>query len=240
MNIAIVGLGQIGGSMALRLKNIGINPTLFDVNKEICSQLNANCGKFSGTYDLVILALHIPDLLKMMGKLPPQNLYLDTASVKWQVVEKARKSGLKFVGGHPIAGNEKKGIQAWDVNLFEGKPFALVKANCSPKDEKRVEEFVKLLGAIPIWTTAQEHDLALAYTSHAPYFVSLAVKAVGEKHEKFAGPGYASMTRLSKQDSKLGDTFINYNSKNVSVALRSIANEILKIADEVKRCGDLE
>jgi prephenate dehydrogenase len=236
MKIAIVGLGQIGGSMALKLREVGIKPDLFDVNEELCAALNAKCESFDGVgYDLVVLALHIPVLLKMMNKLPKDNLYIDTASVKSQVVEKAKRSGLRFIGGHPIAGNERVGMQAWDPHLFENKTFVLVKGNCNEQDEKKAEEFVKILGSKPVWTTAEEHDLALAYTSHAPYFVSVALKNVSKSHEKFAGPGYQSMTRLSKQDPKLAKVFVDYNGKNTAMVLRKIAAEITKIADEVEK-----
>lgn len=235
MKIAIVGLGQIGGSMALKLREVGVKADLFDVDPKICSLLNANCKNFDGKgYDLVVLALHIPVLLKIMNELPKDNLYLDTASVKSQVVEMAKKAGLRFIGGHPIAGNERVGPDSWDAHLFEGKPFALVEANGNSEDKKTVEEFAKLLGSNPIWTTAKEHDVSLAHTSHAPYFVSIAVKRVGKNHEKFAGPGYESMTRLSKQDPKLADVFITYNGVNTAKVLREVANEILKMANKIE------
>lgn len=241
MKMAIVGLGQIGGSMALKLREVGIEPTLFDVNPKICSLLNARCEEFNFEgYDLVVLALHIPVLLKMMNKLPKENLYLDTASVKSQVVEKAKEIGLNFIGGHPIAGNERVGPDSWDAHLFEGKHFALVKVKCTPRDEKIVEEFVKLLGAKPLWTNSEEHDISIAYTSHAPYFISSTIKKLGKTYERFAGPGYVSMTRLSKQDPQLAKVFAKYNGTNTSKALRKIASEILKIAEEVEKCENSE
>ncbi len=241
MKIAIVGLGQIGGSIALKLREIGIHPALFDIDPEICKLLNARCEKFNfHGYDLVVLALHIPILLEMMDELPEDNLYLDTASVKSQVVEKARKLELKFIGGHPIAGNERIGPASWDLHLFEGRPFALVDVNSTVQEKGTAEKFVELLGSKIVWTNAKAHDLALTYTSHAPYFVSVALKNLGTRYEELAGPGYASMTRLSNQDPKLANVFVEYNSKNTSNALREIANEIVKIADKVEKCKNLE
>lgn len=241
MKIAIVGLGQIGGSMALKLHEIGIHPDLFDVKPKICNLLDARCEKFNAHgYDLVVLALHIPVLLEVMNKLPKENLYLDTASVKSQITVKAKELELRFVGGHPIAGNERSGPTSWDSNLFEGKPFALVDVNSTKQEKEIVEEFVKLLGSKTVWTDAKAHDLALAYTSHALYFVSKTLKKLGDPYEAFAGPGYSSMIRLAKQDPKLGEVFVKYNHQNVATVLETIADEIEKIATEVRKCGNSE
>ncbi len=241
MRVAIVGLGQIGGSMALKLRDLGLQPDLFDLDPKICSLLGGRCEEFEGEgYDLVVLALHIPVLLRVMEVLPPNNLYLDTASVKSQVVEKAKKIGLRFVGGHPIAGNELTGPESWDSTLFERRPFALVDVNCTEQDKELAEKFVISLGASCFWIDSKMHDLALAYTSHALYFVSVALKNIGKPYEDLAGPGYSSMTRLAKQNPKLAEVFAKYNGKNTSVALRKIADEILKMANEVEKCENME
>ena len=241
MKIAIVGLGQIGGSMALKLHEIGIRPDLFDVDPKICELLDARCEKFNAHgYDLVVLALHIPVLLEIMNELPKDNFYLDTASVKSQVVEKAKELELKFIGGHPIAGNERIGPASWDSSLFEGKSFALVDVNSTEQEKEVAEKFVKLLGSETVWTDAEAHDLALAHVSHALYFVSKALKKLGDPYEAFAGPGYSSMTRLAKQDPKLGGVFVKYNRQNVATVLETVADEIKKIATEVRKCGNSE
>ena len=236
MKVAVVGLGQIGGSMALRMRKLGIDTELYDINEKTAKLLGGKCEKFNAIgYDLVVLALHIPVILELIENLPRENLYLDTASVKEQVVNKAKERGLHFVGGHPIAGNEKIGPESWDKNLFEGRKFVLVDVHSTKEERGKIEKFVEMLGSEPLWTTVEEHDRALAYTSHAPYFVSLAIKRIGEKFEEYAGPGYSSMTRLAKQDPKLGEVFKLYNAHNTASALRTVANEILKIANEVER-----
>lgn len=240
MKIAIVGLGQIGGSMALKLRRIGLYPDLFDIDPKICSLLNARCEEFDGhEYDLVILALHIPVLLEKIEKLPKDNLYLDTASVKFPIMEKAKKMGLKFIGGHPIAGNERVGPESWDSEMFDGRPFVLTGKSAYRRERKIVEEFVEILGAHPIWADASKHDTALAYTSHAPYFISTVLKKLGTPYEEMSGPGYASMTRLANQNPELGEVFKKYNSENVANVLEKIADDIKKIADEVKKCENM-
>lgn len=237
LKVAIVGLGQIGGSMALKLQKNGLQPDLFDIDPEVCNLLNAKCEEFDRHgYDLVVLALHLPVLLKKIERLPNDNLYLDTASVKFPVVEKARKIGLKFIGGHPIAGNERIGPESWDSEMFNGRPFALVSVDASKREKKIAEKFVEILGAHVVWTEASKHDIALAYTSHAPYFVSTVLKKLGNPYKELSGPGYASMVRLANQNPKLGRVFEKYNSQNVADALEKIAIEIRKVADEVRRC----
>ena len=240
LKIAIVGLGQVGGSMALKLRKTGLHPDLFDIDPKICGLLNARCEEFEGHgYDLVVLALHIPVLLEKIEKLSKDNLYLDTASVKFPIMEKAQKMGLKFIGGHPIAGNERVGPESWDSDMFNGRPFVLVDNDASRGERKIVEEFVEILEAHAIWTEPSKHDTALAYTSHAPYFVSTVLKKLGTPYEEMSGPGYASMTRLANQNPELGEVFKKYNSKNVANVLEKIADDIKKIADEVKKCENM-
>ncbi|MGC8612308.1 MAG: prephenate dehydrogenase [Athalassotoga sp.] len=233
MKIAIVGLGQIGGSMTLRLRRRGYNPDLFDINCELARSLGGNCETFSGHgYDIVVLALYPDVILNMIEKLPKDNLYLDTASVKVSIVKRAAELGLNFVGGHPIAGNEKTGKDSWDPDLFDGRPFALVETPNSKIDV--AIKFVEILGSNPVIVDAEYHDRALAYTSQGLYFISKVIKSLGTPYEALSGPGYASMTRLSKQSPLLGESFKRYNSKNISEFLDEIIEELKKISEELK------
>lgn len=237
MKIAIVGLGQIGGSMALRLRKIGYDPDLFDIDSELSHALGGRCENFSGHgYDIVVLALYPDVILNMMKKLPRDNLYLDTASIKLPIVKEAIEKGLRFVGGHPIAGNEKVGKASWDPDLFEGRPFALVETPNSNLDVAL--RFVEMLGSKPVIVDAQYHDKALAYTSQGLYFVSNVLKSLGTPYETLSGPGYASMTRLSRQNPLLGESFKKYNSKNISKFLDELMNELKKISEELE-CSDM-
>ncbi len=236
MKTAIIGLGQIGGSIALKLRERGEDPDLFDIDERICQTINGRCERFSGRgYDLVILALHTDILIETMKILPKDNLYMDTASIKKPVIEAAKENGLEFVGGHPIAGNEKKGMNSWDPKLFEGRPFALVDTGIGSSKKETVERFVGLLEAIPEWIGAEFHDLALAHTSHAMYFLSRVVKNIGEPYEMLSGPGYDSMTRLSKQDPALGKAFERYNARNVADVLDEVSERLKEVAREMRK-----
>ncbi|BBJ28732.1 prephenate dehydrogenase [Athalassotoga saccharophila] len=233
MKIAVVGLGQIGGSIALRLRKRGYDPDLFDTNCELARSLGGRCSTFSGHgYDVVVLALYPDVILNMMDNLPKDNLYLDTASVKVPVVKKATEIGLNFVGGHPIAGSERVGKDSWDENLFEGRPFALVETPNSKMDI--AIKFVEILGSRPVIVDAEYHDRALAHTSQGLYFISKVIKSLGTSYEGLSGPGYASMTRLSNQNPLLGESFKRYNSKNISQFLNEVIEELKKISEELK------
>lgn len=236
MKIAVVGLGQIGGSVALKLRETGENPDLFDIDDSICRRIGGKREDFRGHgYDLVVLALHTDILLEEMKTLPRDNLYLDTASVKVPVVEAASANALKLIGGHPIAGNERKGPDSWDPGMFEGRPFALVDTGAGKAEKDTAETLVRLLGAVPEWTDAEFHDLALAHTSHAPYFVSCAIKSVGRPYEKFSGPGYDSMTRLARQDPALGRAFGRYNTPAVADVLEKVSKKLADMAEELRK-----
>lgn len=233
MKIAIVGLGQIGGSIALRLREKGYDPDLFDINHELCDELNGRCEEFNGHgYDLVILALYADVILKIMKNLPKDNLYLDTASVKIPIVNCAFENGIRLIGGHPVAGNEKTGKESWDPKMFENRPFAIVDTHIGGIEI--VNEFVFTLGANPVIVDSEFHDMALARTSHGLYFISKVLKELGGPYESLSGPGYSSMTRLSKQNPLLEATFKKYNSQNISQFLDDVIKALEKISKELK------
>lgn len=236
MRIAIVGLGQIGGSIGLKLKNLGYAPDLFDIDPQLCENIGGKCEQFKGHgYDLVVLALYADVILKIMDDLPKDNLYLDTASVKTPVVKKAIDIGLKFVGGHPIAGNERTGKDSWDPDMFEGRPFAIVKTNVDDISMRIVMKFISMIGSNPVIVDAEFHDKALAHTSQGLYFISKIIKALGLPYESLAGPGYSSMTRLSKQSPLLEETFKRYNSKNISEFLDETIKALETISKDLNK-----
>ena len=237
MRIGIVGLGQIGGSIALSLKKNGqyevwgtdLNKTLVD---EISSRIDAtveNLSELKKSVEFVILATPINTVKKLLREFEGFNgIVMDTGSTKLEIMEVARKSQIKFVGGHPLAGTEKRGQEGWRDDLFIGAKFFL-SGNLRRRDRLIVEKVVKAIGAQPTWIEPEIHDLVMAYTSHMPYVIALALTKLSSKYIDFWGPGIKSTTRIAAQDPGMAFDILMTNRKNIENALQDFSNILMEL-----------
>ncbi|PLV59086.1 prephenate dehydrogenase [Thermotoga sp. KOL6] len=237
MRISILGAGCIGGSIVFKL-NGKHQLKVFDNDEEtrkvlLERGLNVvfNQRDLYDT-DLLILALPMREEERFLNETDFEGKILDVASVKSPFMEIAKKRRLRFVGGHPMAGNERKGKEGWDPEMFEGKIFFLCSLD-GLKDEE-VETVVKDLGAKPVWIDHNMHDEIVAAVSHVQYLISLTAKYIGKNHERFAGPGYRSNTRLSKQNMEMALDMIRYNKRNVLKYLEGARNFLSSLYTLVK------
>jgi prephenate dehydrogenase len=223
--IAIVGLGQIGGSLVLSLRKnkapyhiTGIDPSKKRV-RLLRRHLDASASKWEAAQesDLVILCLHFQQILQFLQQAPQDQLITDVCSGKAQVLQFANRRHLKFVGGHPMAGNEFAGEKGWQEDLFKNAPYFLCPGKYTvKKDVKEIQRLVKLVRAKSIEIDAKEHDRFVAKSSHFPAFLSIILKELGKDVPvDFQGPGFRSMVRLAKTPSDLLQTFLDSNRENI-------------------------
>ena len=205
--IGIVGLGLIGGSVALGAKRRwpSIRITACDpapVAREAVAQGLVEAIVESPTEladrDLIVIATPVQIVPAVIGELSKANipaLVTDTGSTKRTVMTAAQAaSGIVFVGGHPVAGSEAGGLAAARADMFDGRPWLLVSATSYNADESRhprepdqaraikeamLATFVVGLGAKPEWTDAVTHDRVMAHVNQAPHVVSTALMAAG-------------------------------------------------------------
>jgi prephenate dehydrogenase len=139
---------------------------------------------------------------------------------------------VRAVGGHPIAGNEKRGLAGAHAKLFEGAPFALLPVG--GRVPPVITRLVRALGTTARRVTPQRHDAALARTSHLPWLVSRALAALGAAaaREHLSGPGFASMTRLAQADPRVAGAYTRANAKQVRAAWKQLRASLDR---EVKR-----
>lgn len=222
MHVAIIGLGLIGGSIGLALKQadeeldiVGYvrRPEAASAAVELgaVDRVETDLKETVRQSDLVIIAtpvLTVRDILSYIADyLPPGCVVTDTASTKLQVMKWAEEllpPTVDFVGGHPMAGKEAYGIQAAKADLFQGCNYYLVLAKrSSPQAVDKVTNMVQKLGATYLLVDAQEHDNLVAGISHLPMLLSAALvsttasDASWNKMSSFAASGYRDLTRLA-------------------------------------------
>jgi monofunctional chorismate mutase len=240
--LALVGLGQIGGSLGLALGRAGRwQRTGFDARPatartalaagaidEVALSLEAACADAQ----LVVLAAPVDALPGLIARaaaaMPRGAALLDTGSARRGITEALRAAaagGVRACGGHPIAGHEGRGFGSARPDLFEGAPFALLPVGPVPA---AVRALVRDVGARPLVVDARTHDAALARTSHLPYVLACALARVGgtAARRRLSGPGYASATRLAASDPRMARAYVRANAGNVRDAWRALRREV--------------
>jgi prephenate dehydrogenase len=244
--IAIIGLGLMGGSLALALKGkcavlygIDSDPATLELalDKKIVDQADADPARLLPQADLVILATPVPAIIDVIQKLPSliQNLciVLDLGSTKKDVVQAMSALPERFdpVGGHPICGKEKLGLENAEEHLFENTSFVVTPLERTTRyARKAIEQIISVVGARLIEMNAEEHDRALAFTSHLPFLVSSALAlSTPPEYSPFIGTGFRSTSRLAGTPSSITLGILQSNRENVLNALSLFQEQLSEI-----------
>lgn len=224
-HIAILGLGQIGGSIVLALRKNGApySITGIDTSAKRLRLMGPRLDDASKNWDatrgadLVFVCLHYKGAVDFLKQVDREQLVTDVCSGKEKLVQLANRRKLRFIGGHPMAGNEFEGEKGWRTDLFENAPYFLCPAkNASTNDLRTVLKIVGDLGAHPFMVDPKSHDRSVAVTSHFPAFLAGLLLKMGENVPgEFRGPGFQSMIRLAKTSPKLLNTFLESNVENI-------------------------
>ena len=226
--LAIVGLGQIGGSIGLALAgHAGYRRVGYDVDAETRTRaitigavddVADSLARACAGADLAVIAVPVDRIPACVDDAltasPRPAAILDTGSARRGItpsLERARKQGVPAVGGHPIAGNEGHGLASARADLFRGAAFALCPAG--PEVPAVVETLVLDLGARPLVVTPESHDEALARTSHLPYLLARSVRDLGLDAEArgLSGPTFRDMTRVARSDPRVAEAYCRDN-----------------------------
>jgi prephenate dehydrogenase len=215
VRIAILGLGLIGGSLALRLRGkcaalVGIDPDLHTLalaqRSGIVDQAAAHPGELVSHADLIILAAPVRAILSQLRELPGWHngspVVLDVGSTKAAICAGMAELPARFdpVGGHPMSGKEKTGLAHASADLFLNAPFALTALpRTSWRAREIAENLAHILGARPVWVDPETHDRWVAATSHVPYLAACALSlTTPPEAAALAGPGFRSTTRVAE------------------------------------------
>lgn len=223
MLVAIIGLGLIGGSIGLALRQgkksswevVGHSRRQEMVAKALCigaiDRGETNLGDAVQQAEIVIVATPVLTVKEIFSTIAPHLpsgcVVTDTGSTKVQIMKWADEilpSTVNFVGGHPMAGRETYGIQVAEAKLFRKCTYCLTPSEkASPHSIDTVIAMVKKLGATPFFVDAEEHDNLVAGISHLPMVLSAALVSLTTRNpswckmSKLAASGYHDLTRLA-------------------------------------------
>jgi len=242
--VAVVGLGLVGGSLARALTAAGYRVTGIDWPLVVRHALATGAIAAGGTRteaaasaDVVVLAAPPATNLRLLRRLArvarPGLVITDVSSVKGEIAREAARLRLTgFVGGHPMAGTEKRGFSASSAALFRGATWWIVPGD--PRATRLVRALVRATGARPITTAAATHDRVVAFLSHAPQVVAWALleaaasDPVARAHLRRAGPGFRDMTRLARSPRGLWRDILEANRAEVARALGALRRRLRK------------
>ena len=250
--VAIVGLGLIGGSIALAARQIWPRSLVIGVDdKDVLERamvhhaidVAADDPVVMAEAELVILAAPAQQNIDLLDDLDQHvsgaAIVTDVSSTKREIVEHGQQlpPRLTFVGGHPLGGAPQGGIDYARPDLFRGRPWLLTPtdAGCGPALE-RLQEFVTALGAQPHVMTAAEHDRLLAYLSHLPQLTASALMHVvgssaGQSGLSLTGRGLADTTRLASSPPTIWRDICATNTDEIRHALDALIAELSTLRD---------
>jgi prephenate dehydrogenase len=255
--VAIAGVGLIGGSFGLALRKAGFGGRLLGISSPATIATAVERGAIDEGVsleqalqecDVLYLAQPIAVILQTIertGALLLRDIFItDAGSTKRTIVGRAASHLRRgqFVGGHPIAGKEVRGVAAADSDLFRGQPYILTPNTPNALHTPLAREFVQWLGRIGsevLVMSAASHDRALAYTSHLPQLASTALAGVisSEFMENEAplpaGPGLRDMTRLAQSPFEIWDDILSTNADEVSHALEVYIDKLTNFRDNL-------
>ncbi len=262
--IALIGIGLIGGSLALSLRNDPDNRIIgFDVREDFIDKALTRGIIHAGTTDLqtavreadvIFIATPVENIYTIVDKLATLSLkhgviISDVGSTKQGIVDYASRCvprGVTFIGGHPMAGSHKSGVEASSDRLFENAYYVLTPSAQTSSDA--VEKLTKLLectNAKIVVMDPAEHDRVVGAISHFPHIIAaLLVNLVGrynrdnEWHHRLAAGGFRDITRIASSNPRMWrDVLINNREHLLQIAddWRSALDEVMALVDEGNR-----
>ncbi|MBI2834640.1 MAG: prephenate dehydrogenase/arogenate dehydrogenase family protein [Acidobacteria bacterium] len=250
--VAIIGLGLIGGSIALACRQrwpaslvIAVDDKSVLEKAMVLHAIDVAADDLIVTSeaDLVILAAPVLENIALLEKLPEQidkpTVVTDVGSTKRRVVEAARSlpARFTFVGGHPLGGAAKHGIEFARSDLFTGRPWIFTPdSDRAGAALEQLMAFASALGSTPSVMTAVEHDRVLASISHLPQLVASALMhVVGEQAGvdglRLSGRGLADTTRLASSSAAVWADVLRTNADFVGGVLDEFIEELQALRD---------
>ena len=256
-NVAVVGVGLIGGSIGLALQTLGLAEKVIGIGRRQSSlRIARRVGAVTNTTidlakgvaeaDLVVICTPVGQIVQHVRNAaehcPRGTLITDVGSAKFSIVgalDDGLPRGCRFLGSHPLAGSEKTGAVNAKADLFDGRVAIVTPTvNTRAEDFDLIEQFWEGLGSVVIKMSAEEHDRALAVTSHLPHLAAAALAAtVPESLFRLTGTGLRDTTRLASGHPELWTQIFTLNRDHVLSALEQYGAKLAALHAAI-RDGD--
>jgi prephenate dehydrogenase len=255
--IAIVGLGLMGGSLALALK--GKCAALYGVDADratlelafenrVVDRAESDPARLLPEADLIILAAPVPAIIHFLRKLPSliqtPCILLDLGSTKKDILQGMSGLPQNFdpVGGHPICGKETLGLENAESSLFRNAPFVITPLERTTlRAREAARQIISAVGARFIEMDAADHDRALASTSHLPFLLSSALAlSTAQEFGPMIGTGFKSTSRLAGTPSHMTMGILQSNRGNILTAIQAFRHSLSQIESALQNENDVE
>ncbi len=259
--LAILGLGLLGGSVAMAARERGLARTIVGAGRRRAPlELALDRGivdeagdvaSVSAGADLVVVATPVSSMADVIRDaargFAPNAIVTDVGSVKAPVVETLPgllPAGMSFVGSHPMAGSHLKGVENARADLFGGACCVVTPLpDTDPAATARMTRFWRALGSFVLERSPDEHDLHAAWISHAPHAVAFAfAHALGAaplSAGEMVGSGFRDFTRISRSDGELWGDILRANRKALATPLEAFGRSLSELARAIEE-GDLQ
>ncbi|HEX9017134.1 MAG TPA: prephenate dehydrogenase/arogenate dehydrogenase family protein [Chloroflexota bacterium] len=257
--VTIVGLGLIGASLGLALKQLKNPPRVIGNDTQYDTATRASKVKAVDRVerylpdavvgsDVVVVATPISEVAQVLqavaGSLEPGCVVTDTGSTKREIVRGAAEilpSNVSFVGGHPMTGRATAGVDDPSASLFRDTVYCLTPTAATPEEDvARVASMIADIGAQAYFLDPEEHDGLVAGISHLPYLVSaslmrvLSAEASWREMSELAAGGFELSTRLAGQDPVIYGDMLATNSDNVARYLERLIESLSAARDKLR------
>lgn len=236
--VGIVGVGLVGGSIAKAIRRaypavsiLGCDPRA-EAAAVVDDMVTVDGMADADLIFACVPAAELPRCLETIARTSTRAVVTDVGSTKRRVMAAAAQAGLRaFIGGHPMAGSERSGLESARADLFAGRPWLLVKGSADASDAVALDAFLVGLGAVTRWMDASGHDRTVAYVSHLPQVVATALMnaadgAVGADGPAVAGNAFAEMTRLASSPAAMWTAVFGDNADYVREAIEAFTREL--------------
>ena len=251
--VAIIGIGLLGGSVGLALKARGLCGKTVGVGRSRSSietglrvgavdEAAADVSHAAAGADLVVVSTPVGSvpgvIVEMEDSLDDNCVVTDVGSTKQSIVsavERLRRTGPKFVGSHPLAGSEKKGVHHASADLFEGATvFLTPTASTDRKVAETIRSMWRHLGGQTVELEPEVHDRVVARTSHLPHIIAAmlvaGLRTLRGEYADLTGKGFLDTTRIASSDPEMWADICMNNPSEIRAAMDTLRNDLDEFA----------
>lgn len=262
LNLAIIGVGLIGGSFGLAMKSrlgddvhiTGLCRTQASMDAAVArgavDEASSDIAKVVKDADVIYLSTPVLQIVPMVKRLLPfakeGTVLTDAGSTKsylWDTIRPLLPPHVYYVSGHPMTGKEKSGVEAADKDLFLHKCYVILEETTAPKEVyEKVVDLIRLTGANLTTLPTAKHDRCASLISHVPHITAAALVTLLEENPeddedslKLAGGGFKDTTRIASSNADMWADICMTNGAAIEAHLSQMQKILGEVADAVHR-----